>query len=347
MGAVLIVTGAAVVMMAKGRNMKKRMIAIGALLAMGAALVGPADAQELPVTLSNGGGTQTVIVEDVLGTATLTELDFDQSRSLPFRVRVVDTGTNRSPFTVDASMTNLYRSTGVDQWDFATPIPSVKVSISSAASGLSARNVLASVGGTVDGVLTVADATMCSALTLLGSACTLNLNNMAMVPQEVPVDLSVLDNLPLVPQAVDPGTFDDPDWAGVALGDDDAPAPGFTYTTHRVIGGGLPVGAAETAMLAALQASLEGVVDGAAATTDVVTAGELANAIRAAVPAIGDALLEDLLTQTMAFTADTIGLDDILGVAGTYLSYPVLAIDTTGAAQGSYEGTLVVTGIQP
>lgn len=337
-------------MMAKGRNMKKRMIGIGALLAMGAALVGPADAQELPVTVNNGGGTQTVIVENVLGTATLTELDFDQARSMPFRVRVVDTGTNRSQFTVDASMTNLYRSTGVDQWDFVTPIPSAMVSIDSAASGLSARDVLATVGGTVDGVLTVADATMCNALLLLSSdTCTLNLNDMAMVPQEVPVDLSALDNLPLVPQAVDPGTFDQPDWAGVSLGDSNAPAPGstFNYTTHRVIGGGRPGGAEELAMLTALQAPLQNAVDNAAAPTDVVSAGDLANAIRAAVPTIGDALLADLLTQTLDLTADTIGVDDILAVAGTYLSYPVLAIDTTGAAQGSYEGTLVVTGIQP
>lgn len=334
-------------MMAKGRNMKKRMIGIGALLAMGAALVGPADAQELPVTLANGAGTQTVIVENVLGTATLSALDFDQSRSMPFRVRVVDTGTNRSPFTVDASMTNLYRSTGVDQWDFVTPIPSAMVSIDSAASGLSARDVLATVGGTVDGVLTVTDGAMCAALTLLTSPCTLNLNDMAMVPQEVPVDLSVLANLPLVPQAVDPGNFANPDWAGVALGDDDAPTTSFTYTTHRVIGGGLPTGAAETAMLAALQSSLEDTVDAAATSADVVSAGDLANAIRAAVPAIDDTLLADLLTQTLDLTADTIGVDDILAVAGTYLSYPVLAIDTTGAAQGSYEGTLVVTGIQP
>ena len=52
--------------------------------------------------------------------------------------------------------------------------------------------------------------------------------------------------------------------------------------------------------------------------------------------------------RTIDVVAQPLGLDDLLFQTGTYTSYPMLRVTVPeDQANGTYRGTLVVTGIQP
>ena len=68
---------------------------------------------------------------------------------------------------------------------------------------------------------------------------------------------------------------------------------------------------------------------------------------------LAGALLEvaditDLLGETIDVVAEPLALADLLYQTGTYTSYPMLRVTVPEEqANGTYRGTLVVTGIQP
>ncbi|MGI8794050.1 MAG: hypothetical protein ACR2H3_12915 [Acidimicrobiales bacterium] len=319
------------------------LIALAGLLMV--ATVTPSTAQsDVDVAVSNPGGSRTLYVEDLLGNP-LTSLDFGVTRLQPFRVRVVDATMDRTGFTVSAEMTKLYRDTGAGL-DYATAIPSSNVEIAHPLVALNVLDVSARVQPVFDLAATLTGA-LCTAVTTLGGSCAVSVPDVAGVVQTLPltVDLSALQNLPLLPQGSDPGAFTNPSFAGVGAAD---PAPSGTTATARQMIRGLVV--ADTSVLAALQTALGTAVSGKTAS-ELINSGLLTSSVRDAVGGtVWDSLsLDDqtALLAALAATAENVVANMVLGQTGTYLSFPVLTVNVpSDAAKGTYRGTLVVTGLQ-
>lgn len=322
------------------------------VLAAAAATVGgalPASAGPITLAVSNPGGSRTVFVEDLLGNS-LTKLDFGTLRQLPIRVRVVDAAADTAGFTVTASVTNLYMSTG-QSLDFAQSVSSGNVSVTYPTTPVDALAVGASVAPLLNLAGTV-PAPLCTALTLAAVSCNLSLTALEGKVQAltgIPVDLSDLTNLPLVPQTGQAGAFTNPAYAGVAA---NAPQPAGppTPTALRVSSGSLNL---VSSALNALNTALASVVSGSALSS-VVDSSAVAGAVRSVLPAavvsVFDALTPTQLAAVIAsFTAQAQGLvpGQVTALTGTYLSVPIMHVSVpSDAARGEYQGTLVVTATQ-
>lgn len=319
--------------------MRKSLMAGLGALALGAAVALPAAAQtSVPVTLDNPAGTRAVYVEDMVGSS-LQSLDFHTNRSMPFRVRVVDNQYGATPFSVNATMTNLY----LDGGTFSDKIASSKVSLGTQLNPVAASGVSAVVQPVYNLASTV-DSTICIALGLLPlgstSSCTLNATGVVGTVQSLPLTpLANLSNLPLIPQPNETGAFTNAEYgAGTAGAGDPAASGAPAPTPRKVAQGGLDT----TAI-----ANLTSLVDTSPATDAVASTGIIA-AFNSAYPALSTLLpsqLNTIVTNTVA-TAENLTLADVLNLTGTYISLPTLNVDTAGAPTGSFHGTLVVTAVQ-
>jgi hypothetical protein len=322
-------------------------VAAAALLLAATAVTGRAQTN-VKVTLSNPSPSRTLYVEDMLG-APLTQLSFGKTRSQPFRVRVVDGSMTRDSFSVAATMTNLY----VDDSgtiDHSKSIVSSNVSIGSATNPLNVLGVSAAVQPLVDTVSTVADPVICNTLGVVMSlvngvnACVLSTSGLVGKVQDlaVPVNLSNLANLPLLPQSPEIGAFTNPDYAGVGATDPAKPAT-WTPTARRMLAG-TPVDTAT--VLTALHAALD-----SSPVADLVPQSSIVSALQNQFSATWGLLSAAQIDSIVAATtgvAQALVPDNILSQTGTYISLPTLnATVPPGATPGNYLGTLVVTALQP
>lgn len=331
------------------RQVRTLVIAALAVATALAGLVAPASGQvDVDVALDNPGGSRTLYVEDLAGNS-LSDLDFGNARSMPFRVRVVDDTMDRSSFTVSASMTNLYRDPGSGSLDWDTSIASSDITVGSATDPLNVLDTTVEVEPVFDTVSTITDGTICTVLGLAvsGGACIINVSDVQGLVQTVPltVDLSDLTNLPLLPQSVDAGAFTNPDYAGLAAA---APQPpGAPAATSRRLVGGTPV--SDATVLSAVDAGLATVL-GALNLEDEIDTAVLTGALRDAVGVTWDLLsaaqVTTVLNSTVA-TVQSVTGSQLIGQSGTYLSFPVVSVSVPSSATGgTYRGTLVVTGLE-
>lgn len=318
---------------------------LGAALTAAALVAAPAAAQtSVDVTLNNGvSGSRVLFVEDVTGSP-LTSLDFGSARSLPFRVRVEDTTMSRDGFSVNATMTNLYRDNG-GTLDYASKIVSENLAISNPLNSLGVVDVSAQVQPLVDTVTTISDPAVCLALTLGTSPCQLSLTGLVGEVQTVTsaVNLSDLSNLPLLPQAAETGAFTAPDYQGAGAGDPAKPGS-FTPTSRRMLAGS-PV--ATPAVLTALKTTLDGIVAGLPSEQVVNDDTLIAGAVALLGALTADQVTAILNSPTVVTVQNLLG-DHVLSQTGKYSSNPMLSVTIPqDAPAGSFKGTLVVTAIQP
>ena len=311
------------------------------------AAAGPAIADNVTIAVDNPGGSRTLYVEDLAGQP-LTTMDFGATRSQPFRVRVVDSTMDRTDFTVSATMTNLYYDTG-SGLDFTDQIDSWNIALSQPANPLNALSVAARVLPVFNTVSTVGDVVICGLLSLplLGGNCTVSLSNLTGKVQSVPltVDLANLANLPLLPQGNQTGAFTNPAYAGVAAA---APVPpgAPTATSYRLIRG---TAVSNATVLGALDTALASVLSPLPLASRVDTA-VITSALRSTLGVVWDLLSAAQITTVLGGTVATVQSllsADVLGQTGTYLSLPVLDVTVPlTATAGTYQGSLVVTGLQ-
>lgn len=320
--------------------------AVAALAAVVAFAPTAAQAAEVTVSATTISGARTVYVENLRGDP-LQSLEFGASRAQPFRVRVVDETMSRSNFSVSASMSSLYLAQG-DAVDFGTPIASSNLGLAYPNSPLDVKSVSAVVAPVLDLAGTITGPTCAVLQTLRGtSSCEVSMPAVKGAVQNltVPVDLSNLAKLPLIPQAGVEGTFDKPAYAGVAA-TAPRPAPAPAATQLEVLSGT----AASDLVLAPLDTALTTLVN-ATPTVALVDDGTLTLALRDALGAtVFGALNADqvnVILATVKATAKALTGTDILAQSGTYLSFPVLELDVPLTAPGGlYKGTLVVSALQ-
>lgn len=320
---------------------RTRLLAVAAVLALVAA-VAPVGAQtEVPVTVETTANTRVIHVENMLG-APLTSLDFGSGRSLPFRVRVVDNALLPATFTVEATMTRMYRNGG----GVGDYIDSSKVSLGRQVNALSAQDVLAFVQPVLDLTATIDDLAICALLELplsgpLGSqTCTITANGVLAEVQQLVLDTTgLLSGLPLVPQLNDTGAFTNAEF-GVA--------PATTDPDAATAGAPTALAVAQSS-LGDVIATLNDLLDALGLDlADLISDDAIVAAFTAVNALVADLLpgqLGTLVTDTVGAVRDLIEAN-LLSISGTYLSFPTLDIDTTGAAAGSYAGTLVLTSVQ-
>lgn len=349
----------------------KLLTSLAVLAGIGASTL-PAGAQDVTVALTATAPSRTVFVEDLTG-APLTDIALGSGRSVPFRVRAVDSampvvgscsGGSACPgFRVLASMTNLYK-VGTSGLDFTNQVDSARAALAYPTAGLNALDVQATAQPYFTLVGTLADTALCTALGTVGGSCQLSVTSaLAGKLQAVNLDVDLANpaNLPLIPQAGVPGNFANPDYAGVAAAAP-RPSPLPTPTALRVLGG-TTTGVDTTALVTRVNGALATTVAAANsagtaatslfATADTVTAA-YRSAVVAALPANGatlfDALSGTALSNLVASTRATLAnaLTTVTAQAGTYLSFPTLSVDVPAAtSSGTYRGTLVVTTVQP
>ena len=326
---------------------KSRLLAGLAAVAIGAVAV-PASAQTpVTVTLTNPAGARVMYVETMEG-APLTELAFGERRSIPFRVRVQDQAFGRQAFSISATMTNLYQAPGGVVDHDATPIASREVTLGRQGTPLAVAGVTAIVQPVIDTQSQLLNPTLCgvlglSTVVLGGSGCVLEGTDILGTVQEVtvPIDLSEVGALPLVPQANEVGAFTNPEFgANTAADGDDAGDGAPAATARRVLSGApLPVDLAPlTSAVAALNVG-DALIDENALLADLF-------ASYPALAGFNDTVLDGIVDSTVA-TLENLTVANILKQTGTYSALPTLDVDVpAGAKEGAYKGTLVVTGLQ-
>lgn len=329
--------------------MRKSML-VSALVATSVAAIAvpAAHGDNVTVAVDNPGGSRTLYVEDLLG-APLTTLDFGSTRAQPFRVRVVDSTMDRAGFTVSAAMTNLYLDTP-GGLDFTDAIASSNIAISHPANPLNLLDPEVLLAPVFDAVSTVTDPLLCATLSLpvVDGACSISMADIQGVLQSValPVNLSDLTALPLIPQGSEVGAFDEPAYEGLAA---NAPQPPGAppATSRQMLKGNV---SATTDTMATVDAALAGAL-AAQDLTDMIDTGTMTAALRDALGVAYDTLtatqIQGILDATVA-TVQALVPADLLAQSGTYLSLPLLSVTVPAdATAGVFRGTLVVTGLQP
>jgi hypothetical protein len=293
------------------------------------------------VTLSTAAGSRTLYVENMLGQS-LTSLDFGTGRSMPFRVRVVDSEFARQGFAVSATMTNMYLDNG--GLDYATKIASSDLSLGSQLQPLNVLEVVATVQPLVDTVTTITDGTLCATLGLVTSGCQITSSDLVGNVQDltVPIDLGNLSNLPLLPQQNEVGAFTNAEYGTGTVGfDDPAKAGQPAATALRVLAGSR---VDTTVVLDALT----GLVQTTPLAT-LVPVETVSEALQAQFPLLGGLSPTDLAVLIDNTTGSVVPLTlaEVVAQSGTYMSLPKLDVNVpTDATPGDYRGTLVVTALQ-
>lgn len=339
------------------RKFRKLAAGVAALTVAGVGFPAGAQTDEVPVSLENTSGSRTILIEDMTGNE-LQELAFGASRSLPFRVRVQDQAIAATPFTVNASLTNLYfDETGID---YSTVIEAENVKLEPQVGlGFDVLDLEATVQPVLDLVATLTGplapicATLTGAITITGG-CTVEATGVAgnVLDLTVPVDLSNLTNLPLLPQNPDTGFFTDAEYGGgVGLGD---PA-GSDGSGGRLAGTQWKLAAGSPVTGNLVFDPLTGAVN-ALTRSEIISDAAVLAAFNEVVTKLASPLINtlgatttDLLNATEA-TAQTLGADELLALTGQYISLPKLSVTVPvkdpALPAGTYRGTLVVTGLQ-
>ncbi|HVM08065.1 MAG TPA: hypothetical protein VM345_06370 [Acidimicrobiales bacterium] len=329
---------------------KFRKIAAGVAALTLAGVGFPAGAQQVPVNLENPAGTRVLHVEDMTGTQ-LASLDFGTQRTLPFRIRVVDSNFSRTGFTVNASMSNLYKHTNGTIGDYTKKIPSSEITLGSQLNPVNALDVKAVVQPLVDTVttLTGADALLCTTLGIATSlingvtGCQLSTDDLVGKVQTLTTSVSLpLSDLPLVPQSPESGNFATAEYS-VGVGAGDTAGAGAAGSQRKLIGG-LRSETLTSGLVNDLTALLD--VNPRSDLIDDSTIVAGLSAVNGLVATLTSSQITTLLNNTVA-TVNTLTGTNILSVFGTYVSLPTLSVNVpSGTDPGSYRGTLVVTGIQ-
>ena len=332
---------------------KFRKIAAGVAALTASAVGFPATAQtDVPVSLETIAGSRTIVVEDMLGNP-LTELDFGRDRELPFRVRVQDTSFAPTQFQVNASLTNLYLE-GPSGLSWSTKVPSANVKLEPQVNPINASGVVATVQPVVNLVTDLVGPTLSPLCALISGdvpitgGCRIELTNVAADVIDVTVPLTSLAALPLVPQAPATGFFTDAEYAaGVGLNDQlagDGPDGRLPGTQHQLVAG-------QAVSASAVVASVTAAVD-ALPIDQVISDEAILDALNDATGIVG-VLTNPLLPSVDAIVGATVAtVNDVTGgmisnLTGQYVSLPKLSVTVPGGLPtGTYQGTLVVTGLQ-
>lgn len=329
--------------------MRKSRLLAGLAAAASVSLAVPAAAQTaVPVTLSNPAGSRTMYVESLDGSP-LTTLDFGTSRSVPFRLRVVDNAFDRQAFSVSATMTKLYQAPGGTVDQSLPAIASANVSLGRQAMPLGVNGVTALVQPVLDTTSRLLDPLVCTVLGLtavllpgFGNGCELTASGALGKVTEVtvPIDLSNLPALPLVPQMNETGPFTNAEYGAGTAGAGDPAATLDPATARKVLSGtALPTD------LGPLNSALSDLNVG----TALVDNNILLQNLQAAYPALTSLLpatITSMLSTTTA-TLETLTLANVLKQTGTYVALPTLDVTVPpGTNAGDYKGTLVVTALQ-
>jgi hypothetical protein len=309
-----------------------------ALVVLGAVAAATAAAQTVPVTLGLSGGSRTLLLRTADDAGPLTSFSYSGSGAAPFLVKVVDDAMDRTSFDVTATMTNLYRYTGSTPWDDSvSPIASSNLGIDVPANPLTVSGIEAQVQTLVNLTATLPN-TICTGAVLIAiPSCSVTLNGLtSKVLSVVPSDLSVLANLPLIPQQPSVGAFTNPDYTN-----DTPNAPNTWTPTALSLLSGDPGTAG--ALLDELETQLQALVN-TLDVTDVVNQDDIIAALPAILSGVAAAVITD---STWAVDVVDVASGDIVSQSGTYRSYPILDLDVpSGATAATYKGTLIVTGIQ-
>ncbi|HEX4979283.1 MAG TPA: hypothetical protein VFV35_04390, partial [Acidimicrobiales bacterium] len=307
----------------------KMVVGVAALATASAGV--PAAAQtsgEVPVLFDNVAGSRTMVVEDMLG-RDLTELDFGEARSLPFRVRVEDKAVGATPFTVNASLTNLYYDNGSGP-AYNTFIDSSNVTLSPQTDlGVDVLDVTATLQPVVDLVATLTGplAPLCALVTgitpiAFGDGCQIDIDNTVGNVVDVPVDLSSLANLPLLPGKPGTGAFTNAEFgAGIGLADPagDDGSGGRLAGDQLLLASGTPVSA--QAVYDALKPTLNALTDDQLITDTAIIAalndatGGLITKLLSPVLNLIGATVDQILGATTA-AVDTLLPDHLLALTG-------------------------------
>ena len=322
------------------RNFRKLAAGVAALTIAGVGLPAGAQTEPVDVTLTNPGGSRVIFVEDMAGNDLVTSgINFGTSRSVPFQVRVEDNAFARQSFSVSSTMTNLYLDGGTS----ADKIASSNVTLNRQVP-LNIFDVEATVQPLVNTVTTVTDGATCTVLTAAGVPCTLSTTGVVGKVQDliVPVNLSNLASLPLLPQANETGAFTNAEYGAGTAGAGDPAATGAPTPTSRMLISGAPVDTA--AVLSGLNTTLDTATRAALVEDSAVRA-----ALLAAYPAllgVATTVVDSLVASAVATAQDLIPAQ-ILAQTGRYITLPKLDVVVPGtAAAGNYTGTLVVTAVQ-
>jgi hypothetical protein len=264
-------------------------------------------------------------------------------------------------------------------------IPSQNVGVSYPASPLQVANVsaLAAPLFTVAGSLPAAvctDAHLLNSALSCGSSIpvTMTVKGVGQALQQA-VNLATLNNLPVIPQAGATGQFQNPAYGygavpyrsqttgstlSVISGTDNTNASVLSTLQSQITGAGsvpsqyLDTNSLDTALQSALVTALGTVNTGITDVGDSVWV-ELENAssnpilTTAGVSPVSLATVEPSLAATLlslggissTCTTPTQTLSCIVGVSGTYRSFPILNLSVpAGTSNGNFEGTLVFTG---
>jgi hypothetical protein len=160
---------------------------------------------------------------------------------------------------------------------------------------------------------------------------------------QLPVDLSDLSNLPLLPQQNETGAFTDAEYGTGTVGFNDPNKGGQPPATPRRVLAGSRVDTA--AVLSDLAALLETTPLATLVPVETVVA-----ALQAQFPTVWGLLSP---AQIDAIILSTVGsvvpltLAEVVAQSGTYMSLPTLDVNVpAGTVPGDYSGTLVVTALQ-
>ena len=313
-----------------------RRAALVVVALLGAAALPAAAQTDVDVSVANGG-PRTLYIEDMLGNE-LESLDINGASTLPFRVRVVDDSFDHEGFTVSATMTNLYLDE--DGLDFDTQIDSDDLEIVNPLNPLDVLDVETVVQPVIAGV-EVTGLVACGLLGFVATAtCSLDLTELVdpleakLVEVEALVDLLDLTNLPLIPQMAEPGEFTHPDWVAAQEPDGAPPATPRTLLSADPgdVGDLLPELDAALALLDA---------------DDIIDPNVLAGAVHELLGATLTAVQATTVLAATTIDVEPLTANEVLYQSGTYTSFPMLRITVpSDKPNGTYRGTLVVTGIE-
>lgn len=350
----------------------RKLAALGAGTAVLAALATPALAGPVNVSLTTGGG-RTLALYEPDGTTPLTATNLT-SGSSNFIAQVADSGYTNGPFTVQATMSNLYSYAGAS-YVCSSYIPSSAITLSSPSGLLTVGGVSAAAtpvftmtgvltntllplipslspvtltGTTVDGVLPT---TPISQSTLTGSSAT-NLfgSTLSGVESQLPVNLST-------PSAG--GAFTNPDVHPTC-----DPSVTSTPTPVQIMHGaanpaGLLNDLVSEITAATCSATGTAVALGSTPTlSQLICAGYLTSSAVSTVLQANTTLMTDLggltgltanlatiesnITASVSSTAMSL-LAGATTQSGNYSSSPSLAVTVPSTASGTYKGLMTVT----
>ena len=305
------------------------------------------DPSDPTVTLHQLATSRTVSVED-MASRPLTSLAFGTSRTLPFKVRVVDSNYPSQGFTVNATMTNLYRDQGDLVADYSlAPIMATQVSLGRQVNTPEIASVTVDVQPLVDVAVTLtgADLAICQTLldlNALPADCNLSALDVPGITQDglaITVNLADLGALPLVPSSNETGNFTAPEYdAGYGLGDTARGASAPDADAQVLLAGSPGV---LSDVLRSVDAQLS-----ALTRAQVVTGDAILDALESQFPDTF-ALLTPLQLDAIVAgaTVSDVSIGSLSDLGGSYTSLPTLNVDDTGAPGGDYVGTLVVTAV--